>query len=452
MIITPTPPIVKDELKHIGAGLRFARNPTQFLSECRAEYGDTFLVDVFGYQLFCVFGEEGLASLYSQPEEQASFGFATFDMLSFKTPIEVFMDTDIELFYKLLKVKKLPHYLEGINHVLDLEFARWGESGSLDIFDAIRTLEQRVGYGIWIGEDAAQDGVWQALKSSFDVLDQESAFVAPTEILDTITSDKAKEREAIEQLKAQLLALWQARQKLAEQPEDTFTFLYQNFGDSSGDELHRKVAHNLINTNQGFLSNLYAALAWVVVQLLSHKAVMDRAQQEIAATREKYGANWYEDLAALKEMTYMEQVLMESVRIAQRSITLRKVLQPVTLNDGKQEYTVNPGCYITTLLSVTNSQAPGMQHFDPDHYSGNKLVAEVPGKHTISTFGHGRHACPAQTFSHMMCKVVIGRMLEQFELTPEFAGEIPRPDIRQMGGVARPALSTAVCFHSRARD
>ena len=81
-LISPKPPIFRDELPHIGAGLRFAQNPTTFLAQLREEYGDTFLVDVFGYKLFCVFSPAGLKSLYAAAEDAASFGMATFDMLA----------------------------------------------------------------------------------------------------------------------------------------------------------------------------------------------------------------------------------------------------------------------------------------------------------------------------------------------------------------------------------
>ena len=110
-LISPKPPIVRDELVHIGAGLRFAQSPTNFLAQMREEYGDTFLVDVFGYKLFCVFSPAGLKSLSAAAEDEARFGMATFDMLGFKTPLDIFMDADIDLFYELLVPHKVAAYV-----------------------------------------------------------------------------------------------------------------------------------------------------------------------------------------------------------------------------------------------------------------------------------------------------------------------------------------------------
>jgi cytochrome P450 len=107
--------------------------------------------------------------------------------------------------------------------------------------------------------------------------------------------------------------------------------------------------------------------------------------------------------------------------------------------------------YITTMLSVINTQTPELTRFDPDHYQGRHidpaLIAQ--GKETISTFGHGLHACPAQKFSHNMCKVLLSLLsllLQNFEFS---SLEAPiAPSSSQMGGVSR-AASDVILHYSR---
>ena len=441
--ISPAPPVVADELPHIGAGLRFMENPTAFLKELREQYGDTFLVDVFGYQLFCVFSPAGLESLYKLEEEKASFALATFDLLGFKTPSEVFADVDIKLFYDMLVRKNLPGYLDTINEVLGWEIERLGDSGEADAFDLVRTLEQRVGYGVWIGKDAASEPHWQVLKKHFDVLDQERAFVDPALTLATIKSGKAAERQALAEIHALLKQLWQARSPQAQAADSTMAMLYQRFSERPEEERFLCTVHNIVNTNQGFLSNLYAGIAWVLINILQYPEVMARIQEEIARSEKQYGKQYWKSMEALDGMLFMEQVLMESVRLAQRSITLRKVLAPIDFSDANTTYHIPPGVYVTTLLSVTNTQTPALASFDADRYEGSRLSAQntPAGKETVSTFGHGKHACPAKRFSLMMCKAVIIRLLENFHFEPLFQN--PAPSSRQLGGVARshtPAL------------
>lgn len=443
-LVEPAPPIVHDELRHIGCGLRFAESPTEFLRELRDEYGDTYLLDVFGYPLFCVFSPTGLKSLYDAAEDEASFGMATFDLLGFKTPTEIFIDTDIDLFYELLKPDRNQKYIDDFNDVLDEALPEWPEQGEIELFDTIRTLEQRIGFQCWIGSEAAED--WQSFKPPFDALSQEFAFVSPQKTLHTIKSNKRAEREALNKLYQMLREIHDARLSHGNRPDDTLSFLYDRFANDDAEALHRKVAHNTINANQGFLSNLYAALAWVLINLHTHPDVLAKTRAEIDAIKDRYGADFTRDSEALDQMTYMEQVLMESVRYAQRSLTLRKVLKPTQFDDGSQTYQLAPGVYIATMLSVTNRDSPELSHFDPDHYSGRRLKPALvaKGKETVSTFGHGKHACPAQRFSHNMCKVLISRLLNNFQFSQP-NGDLS-PSNAQMGGVARTDSGTYLSF------
>jgi cytochrome P450 len=437
-LISPLPPIAGEELPHIGAGLRFVEAPTDYLRELRERHGDTYLVDIFGFNLLMTFAPKGLENFYKLEENKASFGLATYDMIGFKTPSEIFHDADIDLFYQLLLNKRMPGYITTIDSIVDCELQRWQNFDEIDIFDAIRTLEQRIGYGLWIAPEAASDRHWQPLKRQFDVIGQESAFVNPQQTLETIKSNKAREKTAVAEIKILLEKIIDEHDRNPQRQYAAIDFLREHFKEQAGDDLTRKIAHNIINTNQGFLSNLYAAIAWVIVRLLQHPQVMAQVKTEIDAVRMQYGENFHTSIEALNAMVYLEQVTMESIRLAQRSLTLRKVVAPVEFDDGLQNYTVQPGVYIATMLSVTNTQTAELARFDPQHFQKNQLAGALAhaGKETISTFGHGKHACPAQKFSHHMCKIVVSKILTQFELTSRF--DNPQPSTRQMGGVARP--------------
>src|SRR5438552_1478060 len=84
------PPVVGG-LPVLGAGLSLLRDPTGFLAAARDRHGDTFIVDAFGFRLFCVFSPEGVRALYQFPEAEASFGLATYRLIKFKLPPELLM-------------------------------------------------------------------------------------------------------------------------------------------------------------------------------------------------------------------------------------------------------------------------------------------------------------------------------------------------------------------------
>lgn len=425
-----------EALPHVGTGLRLLDAPTDYLAELRTRHGDTFFVDVFGFPLLVTFSSKGLESLYKLAEDDASFGLATFDLLGFKTPEEIFADASTELFYELLAQRHMQNYVGWIGEVVDTELASW--SGDIDLFDAVRTLEQRVGYALWIAPEAAGDRWWRRLKAEFDVLDQERAFVDPHETLRTIKSGKAAERAAVARIAEIVGEIESARRLAPETASATIDILRDRFAAEPPEIAWRKLVHSAINLNNGFLSNLYAAIGWMIVQLLLNDEARNRTEQEIVEIRARFGDEFAGSVSALDRMGFLEQVMMESVRLSQSSITLRKVMRPIEFDDGTHRYQVEPGVYVTTMLSVRNRETPALRRFDPDRYNRMRpKPALVPhGLETVSTFGHGKHACPALRFSHYMAKIVLAKLLDRFTLEPLFADAEPSP--RQLGGVARP--------------
>lgn len=70
--------------------------------------------------------------------------------------------------------------------------------------------------------------------------------------------------------------------------------------------------------------------------------------------------------------------------------------------DEKTRYEIPPGVFVATMMSVTNTTAaPGLDRFDPERYRGAVLreAGQLPARELVTTFGHGRHYCPAQRFS-----------------------------------------------------
>ena len=92
------------------------------------------------------------------------------------------------------------------------------------------------------------------------------------------------------------------KQRDAAWPDDNFTFLYHRFKSDEPRVTLRKLTHNIINANQGFLSNLYAALAWTLINVKQHPESQQRLEAEIAATEKKHGGRFRESREALDSM------------------------------------------------------------------------------------------------------------------------------------------------------
>jgi cytochrome P450 len=405
------------------------RNPTAFFGRARAAWGDTFVVDVAGHRLLCVFSAAGIHSLYGYGENEASFGLATYELIRRKVPDELFAgrrNTPHDLFGR----QETERYLGNLEEAMAIEIDALGRQGHFEVFTEARRLGHRLGLGSWAGVEAASPAYLERLVPLFDRLDGSEAFVRPARTLLTAATGQRLERQAMHGIEKVVAEIWADRRRQGVERDDFLAQLYRSFDDLPPDERDVAVARDLILIHMGSQSNLYAALAWTLVNLLLNPDVLARVRAD--------------------EEGVLVACAYESIRMAQRSITLRQVLRTVELDDGVQTYRVDPGVMITTMLSVTNTTAvPGLDTFDPAHYQGRRLAPSVvlPTKELVSTFGHGIHTCPAQRFSVSAIVIAVRALLERFDFEPRFTEA--RPRARQIGGVARSERPCVVRYRVR---
>jgi cytochrome P450 len=169
------------------------------------------------------------------------------------------------------------------------------------------------------------------------------------------------------------------------------------------------------------MSNLFAALGWMLIDLLTHRTELSRVRAG--------------------DRAWAEKCALESTRLAQRSIMARYVTQPVSLDVGDARHEVGAGATIATLLPLTNtSAAPGLERWDPGRWNRRRLgdPSALAAVELVTAFGHGRHTCPAQPFSLSAMTAAATRLCSAFDLQPAWTGS-PAPVPNQIGGVARAA-------------
>jgi cytochrome P450 len=415
-------------LPWIGAGVGLLRDPTAYFERQRRRHGDTFVMDAFGHRLFCVFSPEGIRSLYAQPEDRASFGMATYALIKSKVPIELLLGRRNHP-KSLFGSQKVETYLANLEEAVGLEIDRLGRSGTFEIFAEMRRLGHRLGLASWGGAEAASPRYIDRLIPLFDRLDSSESFVHPTRAFVTRITDKRFERSAMAGIEAIVGEIWEARR--SGPPRDDFLQqIFDSYADLPADQQSVGAARDVIVIHMGSQSNLYAALAWTLVNLVRRPDLMEQVRSGDDAL--------------------LDRCANESIRMAQRSITMRQVLQPTEVDTGGTTFRLEPGVLLTTMLSVHNTTAaPGLEVFDPGHYQGRNLSAGVAleTKELVSTFGHGIHSCPAARFSISAIRIAIRGLLDQYELEPLFHRAEPRK--RQIGGVARSARPCRVRYRRR---
>lgn len=436
--VEPMPPRVGGPLPFVRGGLGFIRSPTAFLQAARERCGDTFLLDAFGFQLLMTFSPVGLRSLYAAPEHAASFTAATRTLIGFKVPDEL-LGGDMQLFHKLFARDRMPGYLDAVHDAVQEDIETLGHAGEFELFERAKLLIHRIGFRCWVGREAAAEQHLRRLQASFERLDPEAAFVRPHTIFWTLLTRKAPERRALGEVEAVLREIWTARERSGDTGHDMLATLHAQYGDRPEHERLRAVARDVMILHLASLTNLYAALAWTLINLLLRPSLLEQVRRECAALSGRTPA----DLATLETL---DACAHESIRMAQRSITLRRILEPCALDDGQRVYTLQPGVLLATMLSVTNREYGDLDRFDVAHYRRGRLAAELPGKEVVSTFGHGTHACPGQRFAIAVIKLAVAGYLTRLELEPQFSEAAP-PDA-QMGAVARAADPCVVRFRA----
>jgi cytochrome P450 len=406
-------------------------DPVQALAKAREDYGDTFVVDSGPDRYLFTFSPAGVAGFYALPESAASKGVADWRMLRRKLPDEIFGGRRT-LPHDLFGREDRTAQLNGVERALDVTIEELGGAGTFDVFALTRRLGHRVGMATWGGPGADRGANFERLVAAFDVLDGAEAFVHPDAMAAVTASGKAAELDA---LRTVVDVISGSLERAAVGPDDSlFPRIAAQWVDEPGDVRRIGVGYDVALLHIASMSNLFAALGWALIDLLEHP--QERAR------------------VVAGDIDRAEQCVLESTRLAQRSIMSRYVMQPVSLQtDGVSGLTleVEPGVTIATLLPLTNtSAAPGLDRWDPDRWHRRRLVATPApaAPELVTAFGHGRHTCPAQTFSLAAMISVVTRLFTAFDITLVDAVR-PRPEPAQIGGVARSADPCPARYRSR---
>lgn len=395
------------------------------IAAARARHGDTFVVQSGADHYLFTFSRTGVESFYALTEETASKGVADYLMLRRKLPDDIFVGRRT-LPNTLFRRDDVASYLANLDRALEQTSAELGPAGSADVFDLTRRLAHRMGLASWAGPGSAEGEAFERLVRAFDTLDGADAFVHPDRMAAVAATHKRAERAALDEV-ADIVAAAVRRYDTGRRDGQT---LFGRIVDawtskpSEPSERLRGIALDVALIHVASMSNLAAALGWALVDLLEHPAALERI---------RLGDKNSADLA--------RRCALESTRLAQRSIMTRTVLSSVSFDTGEVTYQVPPGWNIATLLPLLNSSAaPGLQHWDPDRWTGHRLAEPdgLPSPVLVTAFGHGRHSCPAQPFSLAAMTATTIQLLREYRMTPRWTSH-PLPVPAQIGGVARAA-------------
>ncbi|XP_033214820.1 cytochrome P450 6B1-like [Belonocnema kinseyi] len=167
-------------------------------------------------------------------------------------------------------------------------------------------------------------------------------------------------------------------------------------------------------------------LSFLCFQLASHPEIQERVREEIKSLLEKYdGKLNYE---AYKEMTYLDQVLNESMRLNHVSGIMTKVCTREIQLVGSDGLSckVKPGhvAVISTFgLQMDPKYWPEPEKFDPDRFGDEKK--EKIHKFTFIPFGEGPRICVGMRMANIIIKIAVATIVKNYSL--EVSPKTPLP-------------------------
>lgn len=154
--------------------------------------------------------------------------------------------------------------------------------------------------------------------------------------------------------------------------------------------------------------------------LISDPALLEEVREEIRERHQETKGVWSQ--AAFNNLDKLESAMKESSRLAPSSLLLygRVVGDDYTLSDGlrlKRGQTI-------AVCSHLKANDPTL-FSDPDVYKGRRFYDQdlathraQPFRHVDSallTWGSGRWACPGRFFANMTAKIILVKLLDEYE-------------------------------------
>ena len=400
-------------------------DPVAVLAAARAEHGDTFVVGGDGTDYLFLFSPAGVRSFYELDEADASKGIADWQMLRRKLPDELFLGRRT-FPHDLFARDDVVQYRAVVDGAVDLTWHELGSTGAVDVFDLTRRLGHRIGLSTWAGPCGAPRARLRPVGRR----------TRRARRCGRVRGSRRDDRRRCERQGGRVRRARRGRgddRRRDRAPRRgpchrrTTTSSASSTPGRTRPTARGGSRGDVVLVHLGSMSNLFAALGWLLVDVLARPELLDAVR------------------AGDTELA--ERCAMESIRVAQRSIMMRAVVRPCVVADEEHEYSVDRGVTIATLLPLTNCPAgTDLAGYDPDRWSRRRLKADrVPAaRELVTTFGHGAHTCPAQPFSLAVMVAALTSFVATFDAA--LTGPVSEPRRAQIGGIARPEQPCEITY------
>ncbi|CAM9902103.1 unnamed protein product [Heterosigma akashiwo] len=446
------PPSVKLGAPVIGNIQAFIKSPLGLIKNCYEKYGPVYTVPMMGKNLTFLIGPDAQAPFFRLKDDDLSQN----EVYGFMKPVfgpNVVYDAEpkkrnyqMQQMANGLRAARLKSYIPKIiKETVEYLDAKWGESGEVDILDALSELTILTSSRCLHGDDV-RETLFAEVSRLYHDLDKgitPISFFLPNLPI-AAHKKRNKARKEMIALFSKVIAERRARGDTSETNTDIlqiFMDMQYKDGTKPTDEEITGLLIALLFAGQHTSS---ITSTWTTLYLLQHPEFLARARkemQQVAGRRDDF------DFEATQKMDFLTHCIREALRLQPPLIMLmRYAKRALRIDAGGKQFTIPKGDIVFTSPAVGHRLPevfPEPDSFNPDRYAAGREEHKQP--FAFLGFGGGMHACMGQNFGYMQVKTIMTVLLRRYDL--ELAGPFPEPDYTAM--VVGPKEGTCKVRYSR---
>ncbi len=400
-------------LPAIGETLDFFKDG-QFGNKRHKKYGPVFKTSLFGKPTIFLKGAEANQFILTHenqyfevqwpPSLKALLGY------SLSLQIGAMHQSRRKILAQAFMPRALSSYIDGLQHITEAYTKHWAEQKTLTWYPELRRYTLDVACKLLIGVD---DGANTPLGDYFETWSG-GLFSIPLNLPWT-TFGRAKrcrklllkEIESIIRSRQQMQQAQALQAHLPQAQDDALGLLLQAEDENGArltvDELKDQILLLLFAGHE----TLTSGLATFCQQVAQHPEILERLRTEQQRSPQAI------TLETLKEMTYLEQVLKEVLRLTPPvGGVFRKVLQDCTYGGYRLPQNWSVLCQIGSTHSSPDHY-PDPDVFDPDRFSPERQ--EKQAKYSYIPFGGGVRECLGKEFARLEMKLFASHLLRHYQ-------------------------------------
>lgn len=409
----PAPP-GRFGLPVVGESISYLRNPEEFILKRQQQHGNVFKTHLFGSPNVVLIGADAVQFLFSNDGKMLEMtNTPNFETLLGKKSIGVKVGSAHQVLrrqlFQAFQPRTLERYATTMEAVTQQYLKRWETMGDLTWYEELKKYTLDIACRLFIGVSTTAD---ESLEKVYETWS--SGLLAPPVRFPGSPLDKAI--RARESLLTRFDQLIDQRQQSSSNEQDVLSILL-TAKDESGNLLSREdIKDNVLAMLIAGHETLTSALTSLCLLLAQHPKVL----AAVKAEQEQLDFPTQLTPDTLKQMTYLEQVIKEVLRIVPPVVRSgsRRVLEDCEING----YQIPKGWNIYYQIPETHQDSQVYSHpdrFDPDRFSPEraedkqKIFSHIP-------FGGGIRECLGKTFAQLEIKLFAALLVRDhaWELVP----------------------------------